>query len=104
MAVSSYAFALAERFGNSPSKYQPDIFHGMMEIDVYVSFGMQEKIKEPVNGKQCQHVIKKGNTTGNLRLPPAIQGQGNSHVGLFRFSLKLSESFLVLHQQSFCEI
>jgi hypothetical protein len=36
---------------------------------------MQEKIKKPVNGKQGEHVIKKGNSTGYLRLPLAVQLQ-----------------------------
>ena len=65
--------ALAERFSHCLSKYQSYIFHRMVKIDVYVSFGMQEKIKKPMDAKQDEHVIKKRNSTGYLRFPLSVQ-------------------------------
>ena len=54
----------------------------MMVVDVYVATHLELEINKGVSRKECQHVIKEGNSRFNPGHPRPIEIEGEGDTGL----------------------
>lgn len=65
-----------ERLTNRLSQDDAGVFDGVMGIHIQIPVAMDRQIKQAMLGEQCQHVIEEPDAGLDLRLPGAVEVQG----------------------------
>jgi hypothetical protein len=79
---------LCERFPET----DPDIFCGMVLIDMQVTDRGYFEIKHSVFGKEGQHMIQKSNTCRDLGNPSPVQVENELNIGFGGFPMNRRNS------------
>ena len=67
---------VAESVVKGLAQHDADIFHGVMLINVQISFCFELQVKCSVASEKFQHVVQKTNAGRDFVSPVAIDGQG----------------------------
>jgi hypothetical protein len=62
-----------------------DVFHRVMEIDVDIPLRLHLQIKQPMTGKEVEHVVEERDRSADLRLPFAVEIEGEADLGLLGY-------------------
>ena len=82
MAVTAYAFLVADCLGECPAKRDADVLRGMVAVDMQVAVGCNVQIDQPVACNLIQHVIEERQASGmEFRLAAAIEIQADGDLG-----------------------
>ena len=90
MTEANDASAVAEGLSQGLAHCNPDVFIGVVIIDVGVAHGIDLQINQAMAADLMQHVIQEGHASSGLALTAAIQIQANLHIGLAGHSMDLS--------------
>ena len=73
MTVAANAGLVPKRFGHSLTQGNPDVFHGVVLIDMQITAGLDLKVYYAMTGYLVHHVFEEGNASGECRLAGAVQ-------------------------------
>ncbi len=87
VAVAADARFVAERLFQGLTKSDPNIFDGVVLIDVQIALCLHVQINRRVLRQQREHVVEEPDAGGNLALPGAIEIQLNANLGFSGFTI-----------------
>ncbi len=100
MTISFDPVSVSQRRVKRISQAQPDIFHGMMIVDIDITPGSDIQIKKTMGSKKRQHMIKKRNPGRYRPITLSIDIQMNVNVSLCCLSFDITNP---VHARSLCD-
>jgi hypothetical protein len=86
MAETRDTAAVAQRFAQSLSQNQTDVFNRVVTVDLQIAFGFDLQIEMAVPRELSQHVIEKRNAGRDAMVARAIEIQADPDIGFIRLS------------------
>ena len=87
IGIASDAFHVAKSLFHRLSERNPDIFGGMVMIDMQVTRGLHGDVDSGVPGKQIEHVVKKADPGRNRCNATAVKINRDGDVGFLGSAL-----------------
>src|SRR5688572_19042260 len=92
MAVTTYAFLIAQSFIEGLSKGDADVLHGVMRIDLKITLRMNPDVHHAVTCYLIQHMVKKRQSGLKFRITLTVQINLDPNRGFFRLATNLGRA------------
>src|SRR5262245_66455306 len=91
------SFSVTECLVKGLTQCQRHIFHGVMDVNVQVTFSLDVEVEESVHGEVGQHVVEKSYTSGNIVLTGADQVRSDLYLCFVSLSCYLGVARVISH-------
>jgi hypothetical protein len=81
------AFTIAQCLRQGHPERNPDIFIGVVVVDVDVACGLDVEVKQTMGGDLVQHVIEEGDACVDIALACAIEADRGGDIGFAGFAV-----------------
>ena len=93
MSIAGDSSFITEGSGKRLTQAYPNIFGGMMPIDLQISAGFDMEVQECVPGEELQHVVQETDAGGDFGLAAAIQFDRDLDIGFAGNAMNRSGSW-----------